>query len=118
MSHEKLAPALPWYRRFLDTVGRRARKAWAAGVATATAVLATISFTGFFADGKLDTDKVWTAAGAVVAGFFGGFLPVFFAPANEPSGKEQTLQGPKYPVADVQFDSAVDEPGIEDTPPR
>lgn len=117
MSHE-LQPALPWYRRALDVLGRRARKAYAAGVSTATAVIATISFAGFFSDGKIDGGKVWTAAGAVVTGFLGGFLPVFFAPANEPSGKEQTLQPAKYPVADVQFDPSVDEPGIEDTPPR
>lgn len=118
MSHEKLSPALPWWARFIDTLGRRARKAWAAGVAGATAVIATLSFAGFFADGKVDGEKVWSAVGAVVIGFVGGFLPVFFAPANASSGKEQTLQGPKYPVADVRFDSAVDEPGIEDTPPR
>ncbi len=117
MSHE-LQPALPWYRRALDVLGRRARKAYAAGVAAATAVVATLTFSGFFTDGQVDPKKVWGGVGAVALGFFGGFLPVFFAPANAPSGAEQTLQPAKYPVADVQFDPSVDEPGIEDTPPR
>lgn len=99
--HE-LVPAVSFWTRFRADLGRRARKAWAGGVAGATAVLATISFAGFWADGKVDGAKVFTAVGAVVTGFVGGFLPVFFA-ANAPDPASPTPQPAQYEPSNVDY---------------
>lgn len=95
-------PALSWWARTRADLGRRARKAWAGGVAGATAVVATISFMGFWADGKIDTGKVATAAGSIVTGFVGGFLTVFFA-KNAPDPAGQELQPALYEPSTTDY---------------
>lgn len=84
-------------------LGAQAKKAYAGGVAGASAVIVTLSFSGFFTDGKVDPAKVWSAIGAVVIGFVGGFLPVFFAPKNHPDPTTQSTQPAMVPPSDVDY---------------
>jgi NhaP-type Na+/H+ or K+/H+ antiporter len=77
---------------FWSKLGAQAKKAYAGGIAGAGTAIAAISFTGFFADGQIDTGKIAAAAGSIVTGFVGGFLLVFFAPKNHPDPLDQEPQ--------------------------
>jgi hypothetical protein len=82
--------------KLLSKLGAQAKKAWAGGTAGATLAIGGISVSGFWADGHVDTGKVAAAAGTIVVGFVGGFLAVFFAPANVPDPASPTLQPAAY----------------------
>lgn len=77
---------------FWSQLGAQAKKAWAGGITAAAAAIAAISFSGFWADGHLDTGKIGAAVGGVVAAFVAGFLGVFFAPKNHPYPTSQEPQ--------------------------
>lgn len=62
-----------------------AKKAYAAGLAGAVTGAGTISLTGIFADGKLDTGEVGGVVIAVVGGFILGFVGAWF-PTNSTKG--------------------------------
>lgn len=64
-------------RALADMLGARAKKAYSAGVTGAALAIGGISVAGFWADGKVDTEKVAAAAGTIVVGFVGGFLAAF-----------------------------------------
>ncbi|PZE66882.1 hypothetical protein [Curtobacterium sp. MCBD17_021] len=64
-------------RELIAMLGARAKKAYSAGVAGAVLAIGGISVAGFWADGKVDTEKVAAAVGSIVVGFVAGFLAAF-----------------------------------------
>lgn len=91
-THEKQNGRL---HELLAMLGARARKAYSAGVTGATLALGGISVAGFWADGKIDTEKVAAAAGTIVVGFIAGFLAAFL-PRNAINPKTQELQPAQF----------------------
>lgn len=66
------------WQKFTARFGARVKKAWAGGVAGLVLAASGVSVGAFVADGHLDTSAIAAAAGALVVGFVGGFLSVFF----------------------------------------
>lgn len=70
----------------------KAKKAYTAGIAGAVAAAGGLTLTGFFADGKLDTNAVVTAALTVVGAFVLSFLGAWL-PSNGTKQKKLTHAG-------------------------
>jgi len=81
-------------RELVAMLGARAKKAYSAGVAGAVLAVGGISVAGFWADGKVDTQKVAAAAGTVVVGFIGGFLAAFL-PRNSVNTADAAASAPE-----------------------
>ncbi|WIB25440.1 hypothetical protein [Curtobacterium sp. MCSS17_015] len=93
-------------RELTAMLGARAKKAYSAGVAGAALAIGGISVAGFWADGKVDTEKVAAAAGSIVVGFVAGFLAAFL-PRNAvapPPGPQSAQPGP--PTTDYRDEQA------------
>lgn len=91
-----------WVTGFVANLGARAKKAWSAGVAGSVLAIGGISVAGFWVDGKVDTEKVATAAGAVVVGFVGGFLSAFL-PRNAINPSTPELQPAQYEPSNTDY---------------
>jgi hypothetical protein len=85
-------------REFLTMLGARARKAYSAGITGATLAIGGVSVAGFWADGKVDTEKIAAAAGTIVVGFVAGFLAAFL-PKNAINPKTPELQPGQFEAA-------------------